>query len=119
MIKNDYDVELNRLNQMDSVAIPHLKSVQMVVKNRVNIHSYEPIIYDHLKTLSDEPSLPDDLTKLRDGNSHDDILQSSYPNVQINEGYATELGHHVRYLKICRNDQITSNKAIIYLHGGA
>lgn len=119
MIKNDYNVELNRLNQMNSVDIPHLKSVQMVVKDRVNAHSYEPIIYDHLKTLSDEPSLPDDLTQLRDGNNHDDITQNEYPNVKVDSEYADALDRHVRYLKIYRHDQNTSSKALIYLHGGA
>lgn len=119
MIKNDYNVELNRLNQIDSVDVPHLKNVQMVVKDRVDAHSYEPMIYDHLKTLSDEPSLPNDLTQLRDGNSHNDIPSIKYNNVKVDNEFTDELGRHVRYLKIYRNDQITSPKALIYMHGGA
>ena len=119
MIKNNYNVELSRLNQIASVDIPHLKSVQMIVKDRIDAHSYEPIIYDHLKNLSDDPSLPDDLTQLRDGNKHDDIPQREYPNVQVDNVYTDALGRHVRYLKIYRNDYITSPKALIYLHGGA
>ncbi|KRN99339.1 alpha/beta hydrolase fold domain-containing protein [Companilactobacillus kimchiensis] len=119
MIRNDYNVELSRLGQIDSVDIPHLKNVQMIVKDRVDTHSYEPIIYDHLKNLSDEPSLPNDLTQLRDGNNHDDIPETKYPNIQIDNEYTDELDRHVRYLKIYRKDQITSNKALVYLHGGA
>lgn len=119
MLKNDYNVELHRLNQINAVDIPQLKNVKMIVKDRVDAHSYEPLIYDHLKTLSDEPSLPDDLTKLRDGNNHDDIVQNDYSNVQIENKYTDEVGRHVRYLKIYRDDQIHSNKVLIYLHGGA
>lgn len=119
MLKNDYNIELNRLNQMSAVDIPHLKNVQMIVKDRVDAHSYEPIIYDHLKTLPDEPNLPNDLTRLRDGNNHDDITQDKYPGVVVKDEFTTETNRHVRYLKIYRKGQDTSNKALVYLHGGA
>lgn len=55
MMNSDYNVELSRLNQIESVDIPHLENVKMIVKDRVDAHSYEPIIWDHLKTLSDDP----------------------------------------------------------------
>lgn len=117
MIKNDYNVELDRLNQIKAADIPHLQRVQMVVKDRVDAHSYDPVIYDHLKQLPDDPDLPDDLTKLRDGNNHD-ITQNIYSNVSVKNEITNELGRKVRYLKIFRND-ISSNQALIYLHGGA
>lgn len=118
MIKNDYNVELNRLNHIQSVDIPHLKNVQMIVKDRIDKHSYDPIIYDHLKGLSDDPSLPDDLTSLRGGNSHDDIPKIKYDNIQVQSKYANALGRHVRYLEIVSKGN-TSDKVLIYLHGGA
>lgn len=119
MIKNYYNVELNRLNQINAVDIPHLKNVQMIVKNRIDAHSYEPLIYDHLKTLSDDPSLPDDLTQLRDGNNHDDIPQKNYPNVAVDEEYTKALNRRVRYLKIYCKDAALASKAVVYMHGGA
>ena len=119
MIKNDYNIELNRLSQMNPVDIPHLAKVQMIVKDRIDAHSYEPIIYDHLKTLPDEPSLPDDLTQLRDGNNHDDIVNVKYPNIEVKEEYVDELNRHVRVLKIYHKAYADSKKAVIYLHGGA
>jgi len=118
MIKNDYNVELNRLNQIDAVDIPHLKNVQMIVKDRIDTHSYDPIIYEHLKNLSDEPSLPNDLTQLRDGNNHNDIPQEMYSNVTVDEEYTDALNRHVRYLKIYRNDITVDSKALVYMHGG-
>ncbi len=117
MIKNNYDVELERLRQIQSVDIPHLKRVKMVVKDRVDAHSYDPVIYEHLKKLPDDPDLPDDLTQLRDGNNHN-VIQNSYPNVNVENSFTYELGRKVRYLKIFRND-VSSNKALIYMHGGA
>lgn len=118
MIKNDYNIELSRLNQIESVDIPHLQNVQMIVKDRIDKHTYDPMIYDHLKTLSDEPSLPDDLTQLRDGNSHDDIPQIKYDNISVESKYADTLGRHVRYLQISQK-KINSKKVLLYLHGGA
>ncbi len=118
MIKNDYNVELNRLNQIDAVDVPHLKNVQMIVKDRIDSHSYDPMIYDHLKNLSDEPSLPNDLTQLRDGNNHNDIPEEMYPNVTVDEEYTDALNRHVRYLKIYRNDITAESKALVYMHGG-
>lgn len=119
MIRNDYNVELNRLNQIGAVDVPNLKSVQMIVKDRIDAHSYDPIVYDHLKGLSDEPSLPNDLTQLRDGNNHDEINQREYPDVVVENTYTDSLNRHVRYLKIYQKDCIISDKAVIYLHGGA
>lgn len=119
MIKNDYNVELNRLSQIGTTDVPNLKNVQMIIKDRIDTHSYEPIIYDHLKGLSDEPSLPNDLTQLRGGNSHDDISQREYFDVAVDDEYADTLNRHVRYLKIYQKANIDSTKAVIYLHGGA
>ncbi|KRK52025.1 esterase lipase [Companilactobacillus kimchii DSM 13961 = JCM 10707] len=119
MMNNDYNVELSRLNQIESVDIPHLENVKMIVKDRVDAHSYEPIIWDHLKTLSDDPQLPDDLTQLRAGNQKADIIASD-STVRIDVEMSNKLDRKVRYLKIYRNDKNLSNeKALIYVHGGA
>lgn len=118
MINSDYNVELKRLNQIKPVDVSHLRDVEMVIKDRIDKHSYEPLIYDHLKTLPDDPNLPNDLTKLRDGNNHDDILQSQYQNIKITNEFAETLGRKVRYLKIRRED-VTASKVLIYVHGGA
>src|SRR5699024_3076290 len=85
----------------------------------VDAHSYEPIIWDHLKTLSDDPQLPDDLTQLRAGNQKADIIASD-STVRIDVEMSNKLDRKVRYLKIYRNDRNLSNeKALIYVHGGA
>lgn len=117
MIKNNYNVELERLNQIQTVDIPHLKRVQMILKDRVDAHSYDPIIFDHLKQLPDDSDLPDDLTQLRDGNNHDTI-QNPYPDITVENNVTYELGRKVRYLKIFRNN-LSSNRALVYMHGGA
>ncbi|MQS98195.1 alpha/beta hydrolase fold domain-containing protein [Companilactobacillus halodurans] len=118
MIRDDYDTELDRLSQIKSVFMPQLKSVKMVAKDRIPAHTYEPIIYDHLKTLPDEPNLPNDLTKLRDGNVS--LNESDkFPNVKVDDEIADALNRKVRYLKIYRESFLNSPKALIYLHGGA
>lgn len=119
MLKNDYNIELKRLSQIKPVDIPHLNDVTMIVKDRIDKHSYEPMIYDHLKTLPDDPSLPNDLTQLRDGNNHEDIDQKEYQNVVVEDESIDELGREVRYLKIHQKPVKDSTKALIYLHGGA
>lgn len=120
MIDNDYNIELSRLNQIESVDIPHLKNVQMIVKDRVDSHSYDPIVYDHLKNLSDEPHLSNDLLELRAGTAPKDVPNIPYPDVKVDIKYTNELGRRVRYMRIYRKDNSTSSqKALVYLHGGA
>ena len=120
MLNSDYNVELRRLNQIESVDIPHLENVKMIVKDRVDAHSYEPMIWDHLKTLSDDPQLPDDLTALRAGNQKAEITNTTDSTVRVDVGISERLERRVRYLKIYRNDRNLSTKnALIYAHGGA
>ncbi|PMD67841.1 alpha/beta hydrolase fold domain-containing protein [Companilactobacillus nuruki] len=119
MIKNDYDIELNRLSHINTVDIPHLRNVQMIIKDRVDAHTYEPIIFDHLKGLSDNPSLPNDLTKLRDGNNHNDIFEQTYSDIRVDTKFTDTSGRRIRFLKIYHEGKITASKVLIYLHGGA
>lgn len=120
MINNDYNIELSRLNQIESVDIPHLKNVSMIVKDRVDSHSYDPIVWDHLKNLSDEPHLSNDLLELRSGTKPADVPNIPYLNIQIDIESSNKLGRNVRYLRIYRNnDDISTQKAVVYIHGGA
>lgn len=119
MINSDYNVELKRLTQIKSVDIPHLENVKMIIKDRVDAHSYEPIVWDHLKTLSDDPQLPDDLTQLRSGNQKASLNESD-SMVKVDVYISDKLNRQVRCLKIYRNDKnLTTQNALIYIHGGA
>lgn len=119
MIKNDYNIELSRLNQINSVDIPHLENVRMIVKNRVDAHSYDPIVFDHLKGLKDEPHMSNDLAKLRAGSEPTDVPDIAYPGVKVDVKYTAESNRHVKYLQIYHQDNADAKKALVYVHGGA
>jgi len=120
MINNDYNIELDRLNQIEPVDIPHLENVQMIVKDRIDSHSYEPLVYDHLKDLSDDPHISHNLLELRSGTKPQGVPDIPYPDVQVDIEHSIQLGRRVRYLRIYRKGNATSTqKALVYIHGGA
>lgn len=49
MLANDYALELHRLQQVGPVDIPHIDGVKMIVKDRLDPHTYDPIILNHGK----------------------------------------------------------------------
>ncbi|GAB5056913.1 alpha/beta hydrolase [Companilactobacillus alimentarius] len=120
MINNNYNIELRRLNLMKPVDIPHLKNVQMIVKDRVDSHTYDPTVWEHMKKLRKESDLVDDLSKLREGTKATGVPDILAPKVQVELKYSKKMGRNVPYLKIYRqNEKNTYQKALFYVHGGA
>ncbi|WP_010624047.1 alpha/beta hydrolase fold domain-containing protein [Companilactobacillus versmoldensis] len=117
MLANDYALELHRLQQVGPVDIPHIDGVKMIVKDRLDPHTYDPIILNHLKKLVDDPTITDDLFELRSGDKPE-FNEADYPNVKIEHYMSTEMSQAVPYLKIFSREA-TDQKALIYMHGGA
>ncbi|WP_125764679.1 alpha/beta hydrolase fold domain-containing protein [Companilactobacillus hulinensis] len=119
MITSNYLTELNRLKRVEPVEVPRLEDVKMVIKDRVDAHSYEPNTWNDLKGVVDNPVLSNDLTVLRAGTEPQPIPEMQYPNICVDSRYSYEMGRKVRYLRIYKKGFENNNRALIYIHGGA
>ncbi|MFC6323583.1 alpha/beta hydrolase fold domain-containing protein [Companilactobacillus baiquanensis] len=119
MLKNDYDTELSRLKQIEASDVPRLERVKMVVKDRVDVHSYEPHTFELLKELGDDPVLSNNLDMLRAGTVAEGVVDISSNDVNVEPKYMSELDQKVRYYRIYRPESLGKNKALIYIHGGS
>jgi len=119
MITSNYLTELNRLKRVEPVEVPRLEDVKMVIKDRVDAHSYEPNTWNDLKGVVDNPVLSNDLTVLRAATEPQPIPEMQYPNICVDSRYSYEMGRKVRYLRIYKKGFENNNRALIYIHGGA
>ncbi|WP_225427021.1 alpha/beta hydrolase fold domain-containing protein [Companilactobacillus kedongensis] len=119
MLKNDYATELSRLKQIEASDVPRLERVKMVVKDRVDVHSYEPHTFELLRELGDDPVLSNNLDTLRAGTVAEGIVDISSNDINVEPKYMDELDQSVRYYRIYRPENIDKHKALIYIHGGA
>ena len=119
MLENDYSVELHRLQKIGPVDIPHIKGVKIIIKDRLDAHTYDPFVLENVKKLGDNPVMNPDLNKLRQGSHPDSIPEYNYDGVTTESFISHELGRKVHYLKIYKDEYKSSDNALVYVHGGA
>lgn len=117
MIANEYVLELQRLQHIGPVDIPHIDGVNMIVKDRLDAHTYDPHVLANLKkrhSLDSKQgrfSLCDQDLKV--------IARADLDDVNVQPFIANEMGRKVRFFKIYQDKVKSSDQAIIYVHGGA
>ncbi|APX73227.1 alpha/beta hydrolase [Companilactobacillus allii] len=119
MITSNYLTELNRLKLVEQVDVPRLEDVKMVIKDRVEAHSYEPNTWDEQKGILNNTKLSDDLTILRAGTKAQPIPEMQSQNICVDIHYSYEMGRKVRYFRIYNKKFKNNNRALLYMHGGA
>ncbi|MQS52069.1 alpha/beta hydrolase fold domain-containing protein [Companilactobacillus mishanensis] len=119
MISNDYVNELSRLQHIGPVEVPHLRDVKMIIKDRLDAHTYDPYTLKDLEKLGDDPVLSGDLSVLRSGTDPVGVPEMTYPGIHVDSKITHQLGRHVRFLRIYKDGYEKADKALIYIHGGA
>lgn len=117
MLANDYALELRRLQQIGPVEVPHIEGVNMIIKDRLDAHTYDPHFLKHLKTSDNNQILPDDIEQLRQSSGQKNQT-TSVNGVEVQHFIANEMGRKVKYVKVYQTDKHETEKAMIYVHGG-
>ncbi|WP_245994788.1 alpha/beta hydrolase fold domain-containing protein [Companilactobacillus furfuricola] len=117
MIANEYVLELQRLQHIGPVDIPHIDGVNMIVKDRLNAHTYDPQFLSSLKKRHSLDQKNGHFSLCDQDNNI--ITRADLDDVNVQPFIANEMGRQVKFLKIYQNKVKSSDQAIIYVHGGA
>ncbi|AKP66238.1 alpha/beta hydrolase fold domain-containing protein [Companilactobacillus ginsenosidimutans] len=119
MLDTEYSTELHRLHKIGPVDIPHINGVKIIVKDRLDAHTYDPNVLQSVKKLGDNPVMSKDLKSLRAGSHADIDAQINFDDIEVTDEETREMGRAVHYLKIFKKGNEDSNKILVYVHGGA
>lgn len=117
MIANEYILELQRLQHIGPVDVPHIDGVNMIVKDRLAAHTYDPHFLAELKKRN-----ATDLKEVQAfwrGPSSQVITRPDLDDINVQPFIANEMGRQVKFYKIYQTRAKSSSDAIIYVHGGA
>ncbi|WP_225423811.1 alpha/beta hydrolase fold domain-containing protein [Companilactobacillus zhongbaensis] len=117
MIANEYVLELQRLQHIGPVDIPHIEGVNMIVKDRLDAHTYDPRFLAGLKKTN-AAGLKEHHADMRTFDTGT-VARAYLDDINVQPFIANEMGRKVKFFKIYRDQVKSSDNAIIYVHGGA
>lgn len=113
----DYEAELIRLGQLP---VSQLQAgVTSWFKDRQPAHTYEPLIWDTVKDLPENPRLSPDLTSLRQGTETSGQRDLTTVPMKVQMRQIVAMNRRVRAIRIARMDHLDSDQVLVYFHGGA
>ncbi|GEO74240.1 esterase lipase [Levilactobacillus namurensis DSM 19117] len=113
----DYQDELTRLAHLTTHQVQN--GVTSWFKERVTPHTYEPLIWETVKDLPENPHLDTDLTSLRQGTETSGQRDLTTTDMKIQMRQIVAMNRRVRVIRIARMDHLNADHALVYFHGGA
>lgn len=112
-----YADELKRLAKMGKTTV--MDGVTKWIKERDPAHTYEPLVWETVAEIEEDPQLPTDLFSLRQGTETSGQKDLTTADMKIEMQQIVSMNRRVRVIRIARMDHLTADKALIYFHGGA
>lgn len=112
-----YADELKRLAKMRATGVED--GVTTWIKERDPAHTYEPLVWETVAEIEENPQLPTDLFSLRQGTETTGQKDLTSVDMKIEMQQIVAMNRRVRVIRIARMDHLTADKALIYFHGGA
>jgi len=112
-----YQDELARLRGLRVAQIND--GVTTWFKDRQDPHTYEPLVWETVAGLPENPQLDSDLTSLRQGTETSGQKDLTTTEMKIQMHQVVAMNRRVRVIRIARMDHLTSDQALVYFHGGA
>jgi len=112
-----YNDELRRLQKMRVSSVED--GVTSWIKERDPIHTFEPLVWETVAEIEENPQLPTDLFSLRQGTETSGQRDLTNVEMKVEMQQIVSMNRRVRVIRIARMDHLTADKALIYFHGGA
>ncbi|MFC6259898.1 alpha/beta hydrolase fold domain-containing protein [Levilactobacillus fujinensis] len=112
-----YDDELKRLQNLHVTSVED--GVTSWIKNRDPAHTFEPLVWETVAEIEENPQLPTDLFSLRQGTETSGQKDLTHVEMKVEMQQIVSMNRRVRVIRIARMDHLTADKALIYFHGGA
>lgn len=114
-----YQDELNRLRKL-KVANEN-NGVTSWIKERpaAVLHTYEPLVWETVAGIPENPQLDSDLFSLRQGTETAGQRDLTTHEMKVEMRQIVAMNRRVRVIRVARLDHLDSAQAILYFHGGA
>lgn len=112
-----YADELRRLKGMTATYVED--GVTKWIKDREPLHTFEPLVWETVASIEENPQLPTDLFSLRQGTETSGQKDLTTVDMKVEMQQIVAMNRRVRVIRIARMDHLTADKALIYFHGGA
>ncbi|WP_225428367.1 alpha/beta hydrolase fold domain-containing protein [Levilactobacillus yonginensis] len=112
-----YSEELKRLRSIKPTG--KVDGVTSWIKERDPIHTFEPLVWETVAGIDENPQLPTDLFSLRQGTETSGQRDLTSVEMKVEMQQIVAMNRRVRVVRIARMDHLTADKALIYFHGGA
>ncbi|MGP4116169.1 alpha/beta hydrolase fold domain-containing protein [Levilactobacillus zymae] len=115
----DYTKELARLRLLAQTSQENGATSWLKDRAGQDLHTYEPLVWETVADLPENPHLDSDLFSLRQGTETSGQVDLTTHEMKVEMRQIVAMNRRVRAIRVARMDHLNADKAILYFHGGA